>query len=161
MPKHLGFDPGKTTGYAVTNETGKLLDIGQLSPKELFDFLQSLNDVAVFVVEDFLIRPDKRDSFIWSDMETVRIIGALEYAAYTLNARVVKQAPSIKSIGYKWGGIVKPKSHEISHQYDAYAHLVYFNCKELKLPIPALKIMKASRNAVDIVEPYAPSKGAL
>src|SRR4051812_23211924 len=118
---YLGLDPGVTTGYAMSDDSGILIDYGQLKKDELFDFLQDLHP-TIIVVENFKIRPGH--NFNWNGMEVIRVIGAIEYRAHELGARLVFQEPSVKSVGYKWAGMPTPKSHSQSHQTDAWAHLV-------------------------------------
>jgi hypothetical protein len=136
---HLGLDPGVTTGYAKSDDTGKLLDFGQLGKFELFDFLELITP-DIIVVENFKIRPGH--NFNWNGMEVIRVIGAIEYRAHELGCKLVFQEPSVKSVGYKWAGMPTPKSHANSHQTDAWAHLVFFNTKVLGLPIPAERLMR-------------------
>jgi hypothetical protein len=138
--KHYGFDPGNTTGLAMSDDEGTLLDYSQVKIEQLFDVLDNIKEAKVFVIEEFLIRPGV--NFSWNDMKVIQVIGALRYRAYQLGAEAVLQSPSIKSIGYKWAGITQSKSHDFSHQLDAWAHLTYYNHKILKLPIPALRQMK-------------------
>jgi hypothetical protein len=128
------WDPGKVTGMAKGTVEGKLLGMAQYTQTELFDFLNTMNkDVDTFIIEEFRIRPDKAASFIYSDMQTIQIIGALRYKAHQLGAPVFIQSPTLKSLGYKYAGITPPKNHDISHSSDAYSHLSYWWVKELKL----------------------------
>jgi hypothetical protein len=135
----IGLDPGVTTGYAISTDNGKLVDYGQLGKLELFEFLSDVKP-HTFVVEDFKIRPNH--NFNWNGMEVIRVIGAIEYRAHELKAKLVFQQPSVKPVAYKWAGLPPPSSHKNSHQTDAWAHLVFFNHKILGLPIPAAKLMK-------------------
>lgn len=136
---HLGLDPGVTSGFAMSDNTGKLIDYGQLGKIELFDFLMDIKPEVV-VVENFKIRPGH--NFNWNGMEVIRVIGAIEYRAHELKARLAFQEPSVKSVGYKWAGLPEPTNHKNSHQTDAWAHLVFFNHKILGLPIPAARLMQ-------------------
>jgi hypothetical protein len=138
---HLGLDPGVTSGYAMSDNTGRLLDYGQLGKNELFDFLQDIRPYVI-VVENFKIRPGH--NFNWNGMEVIRVIGAIEYRAHELGVPLVFQEPSVKSVGYKWAGMPPPKSHAQSHQTDAWAHLVFYNSKILGLPIPAQRLLQSS-----------------
>ncbi len=136
---HYAFDPGGTTGYAVSDERGKLVDYGQLRKGELMVFLDQLKDPTFILAEEFLIDP--KHNFSYNPMETIRILGMLEYSAHVLQVPFILQSRTIKSIGYKWAGLPVPKDHSLSHQTDAWAHLVYYNHKKLGLNIPALKRM--------------------
>jgi hypothetical protein len=127
------FDPGKITGVAKGDTHGNLFDTIQYDEEQLWYYLESIRHADVFIIEEFRIRPDKAQSFIFSEMQTIQIIGALKYKAHELSAEVVMQSPTIKSIGYKWAGLEPPKTHALSHSTDAYAHLSYFWVKTLKL----------------------------
>jgi hypothetical protein len=124
----------------MSDDSGKLLDYGQLAKYELFEFLSDIHP-HVIVCENFKIRPGH--NFNWNGMEVIRVIGAIEYRAHELRATMVFQEPSVKSVGYKWAGMPPPKSHASSHQTDAWAHLVFYNTKIMKLEIPAARMMKA------------------
>lgn len=128
------FDPGMTTGFAVCNAEGVLQEFGQIKYNDMHEFLDNIVEATHFVIEGFRIRPNH--NFAYDEMKTIRVIGALEYRAHTLGAKVIMQEPSNKSIGYKWAGITAPKDHKQSHQTDAYAHLTYFNVKHLKMQPP-------------------------
>jgi hypothetical protein len=110
----------------------------------LFDFLKEIEPDTI-VVENFKIRPGH--NFNWNGMEVIRVIGAIEYRAHELDCKLVFQEPSVKSVGYKWAGLPAPSSHAMSHQTDAWAHLVFFNHKILGLPIPAERLMKEQNGA--------------
>jgi hypothetical protein len=144
MLMRIGIDPGQTTGFAICDEDGKLVDYGSHKKAAFFSFLHSVRP-TMFVVENFKIRPNI--NFTWNEMEVIRIIGAVEFRAHSINAKVVFQEPSIKPIGYKWAGITVPKDHGLSHATDAWAHLTYYNHKILKLPIPAIARMKENGQA--------------
>lgn len=128
------FDPGITTGFAVCNEEGVLQEFGQIKYNDLHKFLDDVVESTHFIIEGFRIRPNH--NFAFDEMKTIRVIGALEYRAHQLGAKTVMQDPPNKSIGYKWAGITVPKDHKQSHQTDAYAHLVYYNVKQLKMQPP-------------------------
>lgn len=142
MTKVYAFDPGKTTGIAVGDTEGKLYDTLQWTAEPFYNFLDTISEPSIFVVENFLIRPNKANSFIWSDMEVIQHIGALKYKAFSTGSDFVIQEPSIKSIGYKWAGLQAPKNHAMSHSTDAYAHLVYYWVKKLGLEPPVAKRLR-------------------
>jgi len=135
----LALDPGDTTGYAMCEDNGTLIGYGSVDKKAFFVHLLA-TEPSLFIVENFKIRPGV--NFSWNEMNTIRIIGAIEFRAFELGVKVVFQEPAIKSIGYKWAGIKVPKDHDLSHATDAYAHLVHYNHKVLGLPIPAIQRMK-------------------
>jgi len=137
--RHYSFDPGIVTGVAVSDEEGICQQVDQFTLEKLYEFLKGIDDAAVFVVENFRIRPEKAQSFSWDGMKVIRIIGAIEFAAYKLGCEYILQEPSVKPIGYKWAGLSVPKDHSMSHQTDAWAHLVYYNHKVKGLQIPIMR----------------------
>jgi len=78
----LALDPGETTGWALFSD-GKLEICGQISSSGT----QGLVDVTNFVMEvqprlviceGYKVYDWKRDQHVWSDLYTVRLIGAIE-----------------------------------------------------------------------------------
>lgn len=123
---YLALDPGDTTGWAQFEEDGKGVTFDSFYGKEkLYEFLDAAAP-QVIICEDYKLFPWKAANQSWSRLDTVRAIGAIEYWAYLHNAKVIFQDPKIKSIGYMWAGIPKPKNHSESHHVDAYVHGVYF-----------------------------------
>lgn len=128
--KYLAIDPGESTGWATFKEDGNLGQMGTLRGRE--PVYEKLSELApsVIIMENYKLYPWLAKEQSWSPFETVRIIGAVEYYAYLHNAQVILQDPSIKSIGYLWAGIKKPKNHALSHESDAYVHGVYYLQKQ-------------------------------
>jgi hypothetical protein len=141
--RRYGFDPGDVTGIAICDLEGKLVDYGQITADDLMSSLLKITHADVFIIEEFRIRPGV--NFSWNDMWTIQAIGMIKFRAFQIGARVKVQSPSIKAIGYKWAGIKTSKDHSFSHQLDAWAHLTYYNHKELGLPIPALRVMEGEK----------------
>lgn len=123
--RYLALDPGKTTGWASFDEQGNGITMGQVDVLGLIELLDETTAQTI-ITEDYKLYPWKRDEQIWSRLDTVRIIGMIQYFCYKNNRNFVLQAPSIKSIGYMWAGITEAKSHKNSHERDAYVHGVYF-----------------------------------
>jgi hypothetical protein len=120
------FDPGKTTGLATFNEQHEVLTVGELSyPDELYQHLYD-NHYDLYIVEDYKIRPDKFANHDWSAGETIRVIGALEFAAFCRGAELQFQQPSVKPMAYKHLNVEYKKSGKNVHLYDALAHGVFF-----------------------------------
>jgi acyl carrier protein len=124
--KFLALDPGGTTGYAVFNEEGNCIDMGEVFTKE--ELRELLNDTkpTTVICEDWKTKKDVR---LGGDpLETVRIIGRVEEwcDTQTPKVRVVLQLNTVKGIAYKMAGAVKPKNKKLEHRMDAYVHGVYF-----------------------------------
>lgn len=131
------IDPGETTGVAIGDDQGKLVSMSQHSWEHLPAYINSILDADLFIVEEFRIRPDKAMSFSFSDMKTIQAVGMFKLRAHQLGASSRYQRPLDKTVGYKWAGTPPPKAHSLSHQVDAYAHLVFYWVKVLGLPPPA------------------------
>lgn len=87
------YNYGKgTTGYCIGNGKGTILEIGEIRAKdyetrmEYHDAVLSLalnkKKVDVIVCENFKLYQHKAMAQVHSEMETPRIIGALEYCAW-------------------------------------------------------------------------------
>ncbi len=123
----ISIDPGGTTGWAQFElSDGGVVNFDEVKGKEqFFDWLTEQNP-KIIVCEDFHLFPNKAQAQIWSDMETVRIIGAIEYFCRINKIEFVLQKPNVKSIAYMWAGIKVPKNHAATHKTDAYVHGVYY-----------------------------------
>jgi hypothetical protein len=126
--KYLAIDPGHTTGLAWFRENGDLEHMDELKMSKFHTFLdeQINNQICLIIMEDYKLYPWKSSEQSWSRLETVRLIGAVDYRAHVCGIPVVFQDPAIKPIGYKWAGMSKPKNHAHSHMPDAYVHGVYY-----------------------------------
>ena len=87
------YKEGKgTTGYCIGNGDGTIIEIGEIKAKdfasrmEYHDAVLSLalnkNKVDVIVCENFRLYQHKAQAQVHSELETPRIIGALEYCAW-------------------------------------------------------------------------------
>jgi len=123
---YLAVDPGETTGWATFNEDGTAINYGSAHGRiEVYQLLAATQP-KVLIVEDFELFPWKAKEQSWSDFETVRVIGAIEFWAYAKSATVILQLPNIKAIGYKWAGLSLAKAKRDSHERDAYVHGIYY-----------------------------------
>lgn len=124
-PYYLALDPGKTTGWASFDKEGNGVRFGQVQKEELYELLNE-TQAKVLIVEDFELFPWKSKDMPFDQLIAVRVIGAIDYWAWENKATVVLQKPNIKTIGYMWSGMEKPKNHKMSHGPDAYVHGVYY-----------------------------------
>ena len=131
--RYLSLDPGLSTGYATFDAVGDLITFGTLKggSEDLYPFLRTLkSDVGPYtkeiIIEDYKLYPWKAMSQVWDSLETVRLIGAVQFWADMNGYPVHLQEPNVKGIAYKWAGITVPKNHALSHETDAFVHGVYF-----------------------------------
>lgn len=136
--RYLSLDPGLSTGYATFDTAGDLITFGTLKggSEDLYPFLrrlvfklaleQALKYSLDVIVEDYKLYPWKAMSQVWDSLETVRLIGAVQFWANLHEFPIHLQEPNVKGIAYKWAGITVPKNHALSHETDAFVHGVYF-----------------------------------
>lgn len=125
----IAVDPGKTTGVASFTEDGDVISFGEIKWDEFHSWLHELQDVTMWVVEDYKIRPAGVQGGYgheWNDGKALQIIGAIKYHAWAMNAEVVLQQPSIKPVAYRVLGMEYKKGKKGMHIYDALAHGKYW-----------------------------------
>lgn len=129
----LSLDPGETTGWAKFNN-GELQVCGQFGPGSVRSTFLTLggllNEIApdLVVCEAYRIYEWKRDQHSWSDLFTVRLIGAIEFLCAYNDIPVVFQMAStgkgfctdkkLKEWGYYYKGL--------RHARDAIRHGCYW-----------------------------------
>lgn len=142
----LAIDPGETTGWATFDQHGNLLDLGQIKGFELFsDWLDyEIEKPSLIIYEEWVTNPNVPQG--GSKQETSQVIGAIRAYARRNGIVVVAQRTSAKPVGYAFAGIKPlPKSrHSESHQYDAFAHGIYYLVKN-KITKTALQKKLESR----------------
>lgn len=130
---YLALDPGDNTGWATFDASGNLVNQG-LSPSHagregLYKLLQEWHQfekLKIIICEDYLLYPWKGKEQSWSPMDTVRVIGVIEYWCFLTGRQLVLQNASIKSQGYRYAGMKETKNKLASHAENAYIHGVYY-----------------------------------
>lgn len=129
MPGYLAVDPGETTGWALFSPDGSLEGMGQI--KGLDAFYRWLADecpsVDYVICEDFIVNPRKK--FGGSRMIASQVIGVVRAHCLQNSIRLVLQANRYLKIGYAYAAARQPTTHADSHQWDAFAHGVYYLVK--------------------------------
>lgn len=124
--KYLAIDPGGTNGWASFNENGDVITFDGAKGKEALYQVLAAQQPKVIICEDYRLFPWKAKEQSWSSLETVRVIGAIEYYCYLNDAELHYQDPKVKTIAYLWAGITVPKNKALTHETDAYVHGVYY-----------------------------------
>lgn len=132
--KYLGIDPGKKNGICGYDTRYYLMFAMTVMADDMALFLHQFKNVAIAVVEDYKLFPNKAQQQLYSDMETPRVIGRIESWALHNEVEIVKQGPSIKKNGYAWIGQKEPKkSDPLNHQKDANAHFMFWAVRNGKI----------------------------
>ena len=139
--EYLSSDPGKANGVCGYDAKYYLVFMLTIQADDMVMFLEQFKKVKKFIVEDYLLYPNKAKDQTYSDMETPRVIGRIESWAERHKVEVIKQGAHIKSTGYAWiGEKPLPKSNKKNHELDAHVHFMYWAVRTGKI------------NAVDLLK---------
>lgn len=132
---YMAYDPGHTTGWAAFSKAGKAIGEGVVvGKKELYEHID-LYKPKLVICEEYRLFPWKSQEQAMSLLNTVRIIGAIEFWCYMKGVPLKMQEPSIKTVGYMWANRKKKSSHALTHADDAFVHGVHYLVKQgLRLP---------------------------
>lgn len=139
--KILGFDPGKTTGWAMMEVENKKilpLNLGQDKDMSMRQQIENIKSADLVVIEDFLVDPKfaRKGAFDYNDMPASQVIGSLKTLCEMSDKKFVLQGASVKPMGYGWMGMRYVKGKKNMHHWDAVAHVVYYAVKKLgALPV--------------------------
>jgi hypothetical protein len=122
----ISVDPGETTGIAYWTDEGELLSKETLTQDELFDKIETLENIKTVVCEDYRLRQGKQMVQTGSRFVAVQIIGALKAYARKHGAQFVLQPANVLTIAALHSGVKRPSNHAKSHDIDAYNHGYYF-----------------------------------
>lgn len=134
----LVVDPGDTTGWAMFDREGGLIDKGQADLNEFFKLITE-HSFAMFLVEDYRLRKGKQAQQTGSRFQAVQVIGALKYAAYLDEVDFELVDVQAKMLGSMYSGVKPPSDHKKSHEIDAYNIGIYWLVKNGVIDAPALK----------------------
>ena len=135
------FDPGESTGYAITDNLGNLQRVGTLGNttfnSELISLLSTLPEKPkLVIIESFQLYPWKAKNKSWSSFPEVEHIGAIKLYCHMNNIRWLEQKPAQKDtfnndlISYLLMEDDVDLDTATKHTYDAIRHmLVYFTTK--------------------------------
>jgi hypothetical protein len=108
-----------------------VIDIGQV--EGIDEFTTWLEDLpmkpALIIYETYVIDPNVKQG--GTDVPASQVIGAIRSYGQRHSIVCLPQLRTVLLIGYRWAGIKPlPKSkHKLSHQYDAFAHGIYYLIK--------------------------------
>lgn len=129
--KYLAIDPGDTSGWASFDDQGNLIQMGQFTDrhftKEITDLLDS--SLLHVIIEDYVLFQHKamaQTNKRGRKLDTAKKVGKIEMLCDLRGVEYTKQESSKYKIGAMWGGFQIPTNHDISHQYVAAAHGVFW-----------------------------------
>jgi hypothetical protein len=123
----LAVDPGDShVGTAVSDPGG--ITAVEFSAKDWLQvFMETVSEYDLVVIEEFKLYPGSAPALSWSQLDTVKMIGAMEWIARCSGVPIVLQSAAVKiptraqanARGIEW----KNKS---GHASDALLHLYYY-----------------------------------
>lgn len=131
---YMFIDPGVNTGWALFEDNGNEIDVFttrsfEKTCKQLRDLITintKLNYKRIFI-EDFRLYPSKAQAQLWSQFETVQVIGAVRARCLEFNIPYEVVPARNKDIGFMYLGIKEPSHSDPSnHQMVAFAHGVFW-----------------------------------
>lgn len=134
----LVVDPGDTTGVAVFNPDGELVNKLQV---DFFGLALLLPEYPItrIVVEDYRLRAGKQAQQTGSRFQAVQVIGALKYHAFLHDIPFELATVQAKTLGSMYSGVKPPSDHKKSHEVDAYNIGIYWLVDNKVIEPPALK----------------------
>lgn len=119
----LAIDPGISTGVAIKTARGEYLMLVVTEPVKLWDIIEA-HKPGTIVVENFasggLISRDGQ--------ATIRLVGAMELAAYITGASLVLQSPQERypQMDNARAMLKQRGKTPISHEVDSLSHLLLY-----------------------------------
>ncbi len=114
----LAIDPGGTTGIALRLKNGELHTCTTSTKQELFDVLYWAG-IEQIVYENFAAEKISKYG-LW----TVRLIGAIEMAAYQRKIPITEQVPAFRRTHLEKAKEALRGKGVVVHEIDATAHLL-------------------------------------
>lgn len=120
------FDPGLTTGYAQFDTDGNMVNFGSAKGLDsLVMFLENRPDAPnIIVVENYVIDPKTPQG--GTEVIASEAIGCIYSYARLRKIEFVRQSRLIKGDAYRMIKQTPPKQKAMEHQFDAWAHGVYY-----------------------------------
>lgn len=151
MTFYLAFDPGKTTGWAMFDGNGQIIQYGQASLDELIDLTEEwarVWPISTIIYESFVLFRHKARQQTGSKMEASQAIGIIKTLARKTDATLVEQDPTIKSLAQKWTQLKPIGDHAQSHWVDAFNHGAYWLIRQ-GIRKTALEMEQERKNGSD------------
>lgn len=131
---YIFIDPGQNTGWAKFDDNGELVAKG--TTRNFEDLVYWVADninvgTAEFtkkcIVEDFKLYPSKAQAQLWSQFETVQVIGAIRSQCLLVSIPYEVVPAHNKQMGFMYLGTKEPPhSSPLNHEMVAIAHGVFW-----------------------------------
>lgn len=130
----LGIDPGITSGFAlatvnIQKQSVSFIPSWEVPIGDFSSWLKQYKDVEVIVVEDFVLRPDKKTEFMnkgFTSLETAKLVGRVEQFCFEHDIKRFLAQASDKAFAYKLIGETYVKGKKGMHKLDAKAHARHY-----------------------------------
>lgn len=124
---YLAFDPGEMTGWAIWNQDGDFIYMGQIAWEDIpFWWAENIKvPVLEVIIEEYVLFGKRAKQQTGSRMKASQVIGMIKAMTSRTDATVIEQRSSIKTIAVKMSQIQMPSNHSESHQFDAFLHGYY------------------------------------
>jgi len=128
--EYLAIDPGKHNGVCGYDAKFYLAFMLVIEADDMIMFTDQFTSLKKVIIESYKVYPGKEKQHIYSDLETVRVIGRVESWTEKNRIQLIAQPASIKPTGYAWiGKTPLPKSNPLNHSLDAHVHAMYYFVK--------------------------------
>lgn len=133
-PYYYFIDPGESTGWAKFNAQGEAIDIGQVKGFDnwcqwlrVHVNLETAMEINKIVAEKFTLYPWKSNSQMWSEFETVQVLGHLRGKCVDLAIPYETVPAKDYAMGFRYQGMDVPShSNPLHDQLVAHAHGVFY-----------------------------------
>lgn len=128
---YIFIDPGNSTGWALFDIDGNVIDSFMTKSFEAtceqLRSLLSINGVKRVLYEEFVLYPWKTKEQMWSEFETVQVIGAIRAEALRNGIETEKLHSRDYPMGFRYQGQSVPShSNPLHDQLVAHAHGVFW-----------------------------------
>lgn len=123
----LAVDPGDSHVGTALSQDGQMKAEEYSAAGWLFEFSALVGMLDVVVIEEFRLYPGSAPALSWSQLDTVKMIGAMEWICHCAGVPFELQSAAVKiptraqckARGINW-------KHKSGHASDALLHLYYY-----------------------------------
>jgi hypothetical protein len=126
------FDPGESTGVCLFDSNYCVVEMCIVRGLgDLYKFLPKLpvRELKHIGCEDYRVFQNRLTAHAGSRVVTIRVLGAIEAFAAQNGIPFIQQPSIVLPIAQKWTRKKLPKNHDLSHDWAAYNHGMYYFIK--------------------------------